>query len=557
MLCCLPAVEIIFRQVDEMVPGLEAAVPWMAKYADRIPPGVIANALARRPEVSAVRRAFEDVSLRGGTPSTLDSCRRSDADNGLYDFLDLLVLLRSGQGGDAALLAGLSKVTSAPPVRLYVLRQRQVVEEALGREGVSRRRAAVVAWESCTWLQQSHDRVFRELARLLLGRASAWRETGCAADAVRAHAALVRLATDVAEDSPSPGTVLLASELTASGCRELARDAAAVGVGSGPAGGTSDRPLPLVMDARRGDAEGLKAAALGDVWHEVVDREGVGMLPWMGASMHVLLARSEHHRVMVSLVSSVLALACYLTLLVVLVLVGASTVATRMPPGVELKWPGGRWGCWCAAALPVLPLLAMWVYLSLADIDFSWLLSAPSVVGVALFPALTVILLGVAAYLSAGVVEEERRWGWSLKGGGVVGVVSLLTLVLVRGIVSGDAPWRPPLWVREFRAAGLVLSLFCLLSVASWILVSVLRYRRGRFSLAVLSRALLPVVAASFLYAGVLSFSLLWLNEARNTAHQQAFARAAADPVTGQLGPDWYRDHLAGARALIEALENR
>ncbi len=540
-----------------MVPGLEAAVPWMAKYADRIPPGTIASAIARRPEINAVRRAFEEVSLRGGTPSTLDSFRRSDADNGLYDYLDLLLLLRSGQGSDETLLAGLSRVSSASPVRLHVLRQRQVVEEALGREGVSRRRAAVVAWESCTWLQQFHDRVFRELARLLIARASAWRETGRAADAVRAHAVLVRLATDVALDSPSPGTLLLASELTASACRELARDRAAAGTGSGPAGGTLDRPLPPVMDARRCDVEAVKAAALGDAWHEVVDTGGVGMLPWMGASMHVLLARCEHHRVMVSLVSSVLALACCLTLLVLLVLVGIVVAATRMPPDVELKWPGGRWRCWRVAALPVLPLLAMLLFLSLAEIDFSWLLSAPSVVGVALFPGLTVILLGMVAYVSAGVVEEERRYGWSLKGVYVVGVVLLLALLLVRGIVGGGAPWRPPLWVREFRAAGLMVSLFLILLATLWILLNIRRYRQGRFSLAVVSRAFLPVVAASFLYAGVLSFSLLWLNEARDTGHQEAFARAAVDPVAGQLGPDWYRDHLAGARALIEALENR
>lgn len=559
LLCSLPAIGTILRQADEAIPGLGQSVHLLAAYTDQIPRDLVRNTITRHRELIAVGRALSSLSQANANPRFLESCRREDPGNGLYDSLDLLILLRSNNGDDTAVLAQLVRVSSAPEVQVRILRQRQVIQEALIHEGVSQRRAALLAWEGCTWLQQSCDKTMRELARLLTAKASAWREAGRTADAVRAHAAIVRLATDLAKESPSPGTMLLASELTASACREQARDHAVNGAGSRPASGSADtsgssssRP-----DPRAFEEAASKAAALSEAWHRIVDRDGVGVLPWMGASIHILLARPEHHRAMVSLVCSLLALTCCATLLALLVPVGIAAVVGRMPPDVELKWRGGQRGRWGAAALPVLPLLVFLLCLSLTGIDFTWLLSAPSIVGVVLFPSLAVALLGVAVYGFAFLVEKESRYGWSLKGVCVVGVVLLLSLPLIRGLVGGNVSWRPPLTVCELRAAGFVIPVLCFLLLVAWILLSVRRYRHGRFSLAVLSRAFLPVAAIAFLYASVLSFSLLWLNDSRNTTHQQAFARAAADPVADRLGPNWYQDHLTGARVLVETTESR
>ena len=559
LLCSLPAIGTILRQADEAIPGLGLSVPWLAAYTERPPPDLVRKTIWRHRELMAVGRALSGVGQASVEPRLLESCRRDDPGNGLYDYLDLLLVLRSGLGGDAAVLAQLSELSSTPAAQAHVLRQHQVIQEALAHEGISQRRAALLAWENCSWLQQSCDKATRELTRLLSARASVWRETGRTADAVRAHAAIVRLTTDLAKESPSPETMLLVSELTASACRELARDCASSGVGSRPASGpaAAGGASPSRPDPRACEEAASKAAALRDTWHKAVDAEGVGVLPWMGASIHVLLARPEHHRVMVSLVCSLLALTCCATLLVLLVPIGIAAVATSMPPDAELKWRGGRPGRWGGAVLPVLPVLAMSLFLSVVNIDFTWLLSAPSVVGVAAFPALAVILLWLAAYGCAVLTEKEPRYGWSLAGVYVAGAVLLLGLLLVRGGVAGPTLWRPPVAVCVFRAAGFVTTVLCFLMVALWVLMNVRRGLRGRFSLAVLSRVFLPVVAASFLYMGLLAFSLLWLNDSRNTAHQQAFALAAANPVADCLGPDWYRDHLAGARALVETIESR
>lgn len=559
LLCSLPAIGTILRQADEAIPGLGQSVHLLAAYTDQIPRDLVRNTITRHRELMAVGRALSSLSEANANPRLLDSCRRDDPGNGLYDCLGLLLVLRSGEGNDAAVLAQLARFASAPPVQARILRQHQIIEEALGPVCASPRRATLLAWEGCTWLQQSCDKAIRELARLLSAKASAWREAGRTTDATRAHAAIIRLATDLAKESPSPGTMLLASELTASTCRKLARDYAANGAGPRPASGpaTVGGSSSSGVDPRAFEEAASKAAALRDTWHGIVDTEGVGVLPWMGASIHILLARPEHHRVMVSLVCSLLALTCCATLLALLVPVGIAAVVARMPPDVELKWRGGQGGRWGAAALPVLPLLVMLAYLSLANVDFTWLLSAPSALGLAGFPSLMVVLVWLAAYGFAVVTEKEPRYGWSLGG------VKLVAGGLVTGIVpihclgGVHSSWWPPRMVSELRVTGLIALAGCLVLVALWVLINVLRRVAGRFSLAVLARAFLPVIAAGFLYMSLLAFSLLWLNDARNTAHQQAFARAAADPVADRLGPNWYQDHLAGARALVETLESR
>lgn len=557
--CCLPAVETILRQTDEAVPGLEEAIPWMGRYADRIPHSLIGRVLARQHQIVAVRRALSEVSIPTKTPPSLDSCRRSDADNGLYDYLELLLLLRSGEGGDPALRAQLRRVTTASPARLYVFRQRQVVDEALRQQKISPRRAAVAAWESCTWVQEPFGRVFRELARLLAAKGSDWREAGRPADALLAHATIVRLATDLAKESPAPTVVLLASELTASGCREMARDWVAAPAGSQPAGASSvsGSSGPRPAGSLAFEAEAVRAAALGDTWHRTVDATGVGVLPWMGRAIHVLLARAEHQRLMAALVGSLLGLECCLMLLVLLVPLGIAAALTRMPPGAGSGWRGGRWAPWMAALLPVVPVAAGWLFLRLASVDFTWLLSAPSLAGVALIPASTVILTGLAVHGAAVVIEKDRWYGWSLKGVYAGVAVLLLTVVLVVFASVGQAPWRPPPAVRGFRIAGFLMTVDCFVLLVLFVASNLSRRIQGRFSLAILSRVFLPVISAAFLYAGVLTFTLLRINEAGNAAHQRAFSCVAADPVAEQLGPGWYRDHLAGARALIETFGAR
>jgi hypothetical protein len=109
--------------------------------------------------------------------------------------------------------------------------------------------------------------------------------------------------------------------------------------------------------------------------------------------------------------------------------------------------------------------------------------------------------------------------------------------------------------VSAFRWAGIALGLVSLLVLVGWIGSVLIRARRGGFCVFSWARACLNVTAASFLLMTVITAGALWLNRQADRRHQDAFVRAAADPMSDRLGSGWLDWGFTGAGPLIEQID--
>ncbi len=559
----VPPASLWLAQVGEMVPAV-GELFWKEPYQ------AAARRVASDRPILAVRRAFEVSYQAQPDESALDAGAALDPTNGLYAYLRLLPILRQEAIEQDMLRQRLRSATTASPARLHVMRERQLAYDAFRKAGVPARRAATAAMRmdrvvaslvglpSRGW-PATHLPVLGELADRLGQYGERSREAGRVPDAVAAHAAVVRLLTDLVEDSPEPSLVLTAAELLANAMDQLALDMRAIGsfhTNSAPTVEPSEsiagKPGPQELAAAcRGEATKLRD--FRDRWHDMVRTEGVSVLPMCGDTCHALLAAPTHHRVMTSFCLVALAAAVWAGLwLVCLAAIPGAVVSLRSENVVE--WRSGRWSYALATLLPVLPVVMLWLSLSTWTVSQEWLTSQPTVRAWAAWPLVAMVLIGVCTRLTlrvAGSSESDRqsvRRGWAV-------LLIMGTLVLLALVVGGwwGESWQPPAAVRRFRLVGWTLGAAAVGVLGVWGIRATMHWRAGLIAWPSRSRAYLQAVSVALLSAGCLLWLCLWVNQSRDLDHQESYAQASLRPVSDIMGNSWYQDCFAASRRVAQA----
>jgi hypothetical protein len=475
------------------------------------------------------------------------TCQQLDPNNGLYDYLELAPLLSAGKD-DAGLTELVRRLRDARPAKLH-LRPRYQQTEALFLQAdmpprVAARGAQRIPYFSVP-LREPYPQVVRGWSGALLARGRSWREAGRPRDAVGAHAAVVRLLNDLVVDSPDPIVALMASEILPAAWSELKGDVETC------RGVRADAAADALVQAIGRQSE--RIAALRPRWHAIAE-EGMNVLPYTGLSYHVTLARPEHQAAMAALFWVAIAAVTWAILLVlcIFLLVVAASASDRA--GIKIRWSRPRVSVWLALLVVCGPTVAFMLWMRMAVSDYSWILSLPSIWTVAAWPAVVVVLVGLAVRWCMRMAGPAGK-SFFPGGGLAVIVVFLLTLALLPLVLSGRA-WLPPVEIRVFRIGGLLIGIESLAVLVAWIGSALLRAGRGEFSLAAWSRAYLNAAAAALLAMSLIATTGLLINRQADLRHQRAFVRAAADPLTDRLGPGWLEQHLGGTASLLERIES-
>jgi len=365
-----------------------------------------------------------------------------------------------------------------------------------------------------------------------------------------AHAAAVRLLTDLVNDSPTPDVALLAAEELPRALGRLGTDARAAGL-SGP---DYPRSGPTISLAEACAAEGLRVSSFRRRWHGAVACDQLNLIPHTGDRV---LARASHDRVIRSLWAAGLCVGAWLTLgvtcLVCLVVVGV----TRPPGDACPTWRWHRGAAWISSAVVCGPLIALLLVVAAADLPFTWLISYPSLPTATAWPGLFVLTVGLASRVC---VRPAGQFDKSPIPMAAVGALALALLAIpVTGAlllpVHSEA-WRPPAGVQRFRQLGLVFGVECVAITVAWMAWGSLRRRRAGSPPGAWAHANLGAASAALLAVSVLSLMTLGINQRCDLAHQEAFARAAADPLTDRLGHTWRQDYFEGGRAALSHIQS-
>lgn len=520
----VPLADTLVSQIRSMVPAWTPPLPPEA-------PAILRRALQTRPEIPSVGQALARVAGSTTGDRDLSPFRQLDSDNGLYLYLDRLARLpepgESDEGdprtSEKEIRSLLRDLRGAPQARLHLSSYRALVETALRDASVSSRRSAVEAMrigEGVKVLGERHRPVIRRLVQRLLAQGDAWREAGKIDEARLAYAAVVRLLTDLVDDSPLPEVALLATE-----------------------------GLPTALRGLDAEEEARKVKAFRNRWHESARADQTNLLPWMG---DFTLARAAHDRTLRSLTVSVAAVGAWLVLAGISFVQLVIIAVTRPGSAVRIRWRWAGRGMWAAVGVALVPLVAFCLLVAVADVPFVWLFSYPSLPAFLLLFTLVPAAAGLATRLCVRPADEmmkslvPTRAAW--------GLLAVLLLTVVVGLAAWPvktAGWRPPVGIQWFRQLGWVIGLECIVGTAVWVGWGVVRRRRAGLRAGVWARANLSVAAASLLAAAVVSLAVMGVNTWQNSRHREAFVEAARDPVTDRLGANWWEDHFAPAQSAI------
>ncbi len=525
------------RQIGEIVPNIGSRLwiePWRA----------VGEALARDGGIRATTVAFQILAARPEEPFDIRPYRQLDPDNGLYDYLALYPELKGGDARDEPLRERIARLRSAEPARLNLARRHKAAQSLFLEAGCPRRVAALAGGNAPYYLKPLHEaypRVLREFSIAMLARGKAWRESGRVEAAIEAHTAVVRLLTNLVTESPAPNVGMLASEVLPMAWAELGRDVEAL-----PAAPSSDLRLAIARQADR-------AAGIRPAWHEAAD-DRTNLLPFTGLCYHVELAVPEHRRVMTTITWSLLCIVAFLTLLVLCVIWLVVAGVASNPRGVEVYWRKRRISPWLATIIICAPCVALMMVLQATAPNYTWLFSLPSVWAVAFWPVLIPVLVGLAARLCTTSSDENliiplRR--------SCSAVMPLIVCPILGAIIAftGHHIGSPPPVVQACRYAGIGLGVASALVLVCWIVSAILRSRRNRFCVFSWARGCLNVAAPALLLMTLITATGLWLNRQADLRHQDAFVRAAADPLTDRFGPDSLARAFGGAGPLLDRIE--
>jgi len=540
----VPFVRTVAGQLGEIMPDIGGFL-W------NDPVRAAAYRVIRDRQIYAIRGACQQLANDSSNRPDVERFRQADPDNGLYVYLEVLAALRQTGTDESVLRDRLYALRNAPKSKLYLARQYRLARAVFSEAGLPPRRAARAAEEMRSLfpylrdpeMRETHGPLLCELTRRLRKQGNSWRESGRFGDALAAHLGIVRLWTELAEESPTSDVVLLASELLPNALRELERDADAIGLDQ-----------PITVDGLTLQEHSERVASLHARWHALADRDGTNVLPFTGGSFHVLLAPRQHLRVMGSLCISLLFVVTWLVLFILCLFFLAVAIVTYGPVDATLTWQRRRYGKMLAVAIVCVPAILCAAGLWTGWLDFTWLISLPTFWAICPLPALIPVMIGLSARLQ---LAPSAQLTWSKVGTWIA--ISVLALTAVLGPVlfaTQKAPWQPPRSIQSFRTVTSFLGLESIVILALWMAVAFLRHIGDKFSLRSWSRIYLHVASAALLVLAVLSLTLLVANHHLDMAHQRAFAQAAADPCSDRLGEAWYETYFAGTCKLARQLTN-
>jgi len=533
----LPLNKTLVWQAGEIIPSLGPQLwpePWRS----------VGKVIASDPGIRATTLAFHSLADKPTEPFDADAYRKVDPANGLYDYLALHPLLQAAAPDNERLRGQIANLADSKPARLYLTRRFQIVENLFVQADSPRRIAARNGWllphylPSLANIHEAYQPILRDWAGAMLAYGRSLRQAGELDAAYQAHAAVIRLLTELADESPAPNTMLLASEMLARAWLELDLDVKAR-VGQNPESAAIEQQAARLADLR-------------PRWHRVADA-GLNLLPFTAMACHVPLARSEHQRAMAAVTSALLALVAWAMLLVLACFSLVAMAFRAHVVDVSFHWRRPRSSRWLALLLVVGPCLLLMLLPHVADLDYTWLFSKPSLWPAAALPLLIPVLVALALRLCTETSDKRLNLAlWR-----TIPVLILLAVSPVFGAVlslTSHGPGVPPA-VAAVRWAGTALALAYILVLLAWCGSAVFRAFEGAFSLAAWSRSAFRVTAASFLVVTVLAVGALWLNRQADKRYEQAFVRAAADPVADCLGADWFDRTFGESRRLLRSTE--
>jgi len=170
-------------------------------------------------------------------------------------------------------------------------------------------------------------------------------------------------------------------------------------------------------------------------------------------------------------------------------------------------------------------------------------------------PFLLLLVLGLAAHLGVEIVPPRERSRMPARAVWIIAAVMVVTLtgLMIWPPVHAE-PWQPPAGIQRFRRIAPLMELEAGVIVLVWAVWSWVRRRRAGLPAGIRMRANLAVASRALLICSVIALVSLGINQRNDRQHQEAFARAAADPLADRLGPDWHA-YLTPMYAVLNALK--
>lgn len=484
--------------------------------------------LHKSPEVVTLWRAFQRVDSPLKRPDDLSVVEAIDPANGMRAWLEFLLILRGQDAiaasrpaeADPVIIPALGRLRAVPPVRLHAMQEQRLILRALADESPRQRSsyAPFFIYGAVESAQPNTSRSSRPLLSDIADRletlAQRWQKEDRAAESRAARESIVRLMTQVVDDSPTPELAALAAE--------------------------------KMVPALRGLGESARADRMAEFqerWRLAFAADQTNVVPHTGKAV---VAEREHDFVLRSMAAVLACLVAWTILAVLVIAFMVALLVTQPPDDITVQWRHPAQGPREAALLACAPLLAVLVVLVVTDLPWMWLISYPSAQSVILLTSLMLVSTGAASWLCVRLPEPFRacplpaRTVWA-----VVAFCIPTFLVVMLFVPIEQGPGFAPPMIQRFRLWGSVLGLLSLLVTAAWVVGGLVHRTRTGLPAGVWARAGLNTAASALLLTSILLWPVLIANQYLDTLHSEAFVQASTDPLADRLGPDWKERYFA------------
>lgn len=499
--------------------------------------------------------AMRAVNRQPQAPISFDQARRIDRDNGLYDYLQLLLALRQTPppGMQHALPPAafdqLRYVLSAPPVKLHRPALQKRIADALLQSNtvapeapqIGPREAAVEGVRTLAFLGDDHKIILRELSDRLLDWGDEYRKSNGPREALLLDLVAARMLTQVVNDSPVYDTVLVAAEKLPRSMTALAADAQAL---------------------RADEADVAPARAAADAVQQFVTRwrhidgNETNIVPFSGSIPHHI-AIAAQRPLLKSIATVCAASASLAVLLAVGFVLGAATILLPNGRTVPIAWRRGALGEWGGVLILLIPLTALTTVALSPSTSLTWIFTANTGFALVWSGGAFLLALALATRVAARLPDslESQRTHPARAALVLIATVAALALAAYFAAPAIARADRPPLGVQRLRKLITFIGMASLVVSIAWFAWGRVWSARVKLPAGVLARIQLALIARTLVIGAFFLSLSLYLNVAIDRRHQKAFAAASERIVADALGEDWHDRHFKPAQDAIVRAE--